>query len=464
MTKPAQKQLGLAVLIAPIGALVLGAASYLAQRGGMQNNAGFDVIFGALWTFALVYGVGLQAIPLRDTLLWGAAFGFLGWLIGPVTIGSILSGQGAQWSVSGVDRQFPELCAYLIYGITLGILLPIAYRAYILRESIQQVRVNRGALIRGALAGLVVALIFVDPLPTIGLLPLPGMSPQATPRIVYMLLSIVLGVVIGAIIAQSQENGGVNLIRGFAYGFLWWFLAQLTLRPLVNGQTVAWTTGDARLVIGSLLSLMLYGASLALAYHFLTRLQATLFADEAGIEERGEGIGARNLRALGWGTAGSLLGGLVFTVIMFQVGALPTIANIVGSNSTFTGLVVHFIISIIIGMFYALLYGNQATSFGNAAGWGATYGLFWWVLGPITLLPLLLGQSGALTLGAAVAAYPGSFIGHIAYGVVTAVYIYAVERRYRDDQSPRPAQTTGAQSALWLLVGTFVVIIPVLLH
>lgn len=465
------QRFSLALLCAPIAAIVLALALYLGPRTGMGGNVNFNILFGAVWTFAFVWGVGLQALPFRDSLLWGSAYGFLGWLIGPVTLGGVLSGHGVFWSVPEFSELFPDLIAYLLYGMALGLVYPVVYHLYLLRQPLAFAPGTRAATIRGALAGLLVGLIFISRLPAIGLLPVPGMNPNNIPTILHLGLSILVGLVLGMVSMQAQERSGVGLIRGMAHGILWWILVVLTVQPLISGQRVAWTLTSAQATVDRLLGLIVYGGMLALFYHLITQLQQTLFADSVGMEGQEEGIGIRNLRAIGWGIAGSILGGLAFTVVMVQTGALPMIAGIMHGADSTTGLVVHFVISMIIGVMYGLLFSRQVDSYGSAIGWGTVYGLFWWVLGPITFLPLLLGRDGTLSIGAALAAYPASFIGHVAYGVITAMYFYFLERRQMvrrlPPTAPPPPQdlpASTAQSPLWVLMVLFVVIVPIVLH
>lgn len=463
------QRFSLALLCAPVAAIVLALALYLGPRTGMGGNVNFNILFGAAWTFAFVWGVGLQALPFRDSLLWGSAYGLLDWLIGPVTMGGILTGHGVFWSVAEFSELFPDLIAYVLYGIALGLIYPMIYRLYVQRQSLAFMPGTRSAALRGALAGLLVGLIFINRLPAIGLLPVPGMNPNAVPTVAHLGLSVVVGVLLGIVSLQAQERSGVGLIRGMAHGLLWWILVVLTIQPLISGEKVAWTLVGAQATVDRLLGLIVYGGGLALFYHLITQLQQALFADSVGLEGREEGIGIRNLRALGWGIVGSILGGLAFTIVMLQTGALPMIAGIVRGADLTTGLIVHFVISIIIGAMYGLLFSGQADSYGSAIGWGTAYGLFWWVLGPITFLPLLLGREGTLSIGAALAAYPASFIGHVAYGVITAMYFYFLEQRQRKrlptaDAPPPLMVTSSAQSPLWILMALFVVIVPIVLH
>jgi len=465
------KRFTLGLLLAVCTVLALAVALTGSPRTEMGGSSGFTLLWGALWTIPFAFVVGLRPLPLRDTLLWGTSYSFWGWLIGPATIAGTLAGRGPLWSIHDFSELFPDLIAYLLFGMVLGAVYPILYRAYIERQALRLPAQLRFAVIRGALAGALVGLIFINRLPQIGLLPLPGMTAAATPPIIFWLLSVAVGIVLSLIVVDSGERAGVGLIRGMVYGLLWWLLVVLTLQPLISGQKVAWTLKSAQPLTDNLLGLMLYSGILAMFYHLITRLQAALFADDVGLSERDEGIGARNLRALGGGVVGSLFGGAAFTFVMAQVGLLPIIAPILGGSGVWFGLLVHFIISVIIGGMYGLLFAQAIDSYSAAIGWGAAYGLFWWIFGPITLLPLLLGKSGALTAGAALAAYPPSFLGHIAYGVVTAMYFFWLEQRRKRqsaaNQSPIPStllvQATPAQSPLWILLMLFVVIVPLLL-
>ncbi len=466
------KRLSFGILLAVCTAIVLAVALTGSPRSEMGGSSGFNLLWGAFWTVLFVFFVGLRPLPLRDTLLWGASYGFLGWLIGPATIAGLLAGHGPLWSIAEFTELFPDLVAYLLFGMALGIAYPIVYQLVVDRGRFGLPADLRWAALRGGLAGALVGLIFINRLPQIGLLPLPGMSAEATPSLVFWLLSILVGAILGVVVVESEERAGVGLIRGMSYGLLWWLLIVLTLHALISGTKVAWTLDAAQPYTDNLLGLMLFGGVLALFYHLITRLQTALFSDNVGLSGRDEGIGARSLRSVGGGIVGSLFGGAAFTFVMIQVGVLPTIATILGGSGPLFGLLVHFLISVIIGAMYGLLFADQVDSYGGAIGWGTAYGLFWWVLGPITLLPLLLGKEGVLSSGAALAAYPPSFLGHVAYGAITAMYFFWLEQRRKRQITPSSGSAAAtlmveaapAQSPLWVLVMLLAVIVPLLLN
>ncbi len=202
------KRFTLGLLLAVCTVLALAVALTGSPRTEMGGSSSFTLLWGALWTVPFAFVVGLRPLPLRDTLLWGTSYSFLGWLIGPATIAGILAGRGPLWSIHDFSELFPDLIAYLLFGMVLGAAYPILYRAYIERQALRLPSQLRFAVIRGALAGALVGLIFINRLPQIGLLPLPGMSAAATPPIIFWLLSVAVGIVLSLIVVDPVSAPG----------------------------------------------------------------------------------------------------------------------------------------------------------------------------------------------------------------------------------------------------------------
>jgi len=123
------------------------------------------------------------------------------------------------------------------------------------------------------------------------------------------------------------------------------------------------------------------------------------------------------------GVIGGAVGGLAFGMMMAVMGMLPMVASLVGSSSAFVGFLVHMAISIVIGVFYAFVFGSMSTTYGGGALWGAVNGVIWWILGPIVIMPLMMGmglQFQAMFTGPMLM----SLVGHLIYGVVAGV-VYA---------------------------------------
>ena len=106
--------------------------------------------------------------------------------------------------------------------------------------------------------------------------------------------------------------------------------------------------------------------------------------------------------------------------------------------------------------------------------WGVSYGFFWAVLGPMTLMPVLLGGTPQWTAEAAASVFP-NLIGHLGYGAGLGITFYLLEVRYSPWWIPRTevqaarlerrreqVQTSGP--ALWTLLVLMGLTLPVLLE
>jgi hypothetical protein len=256
------------------------------------------------------------------------------------------------------------------------------------------------------------------------------------------------------------------------YGFCWWVAGGLTIMALAGGTGLAWSVAAARTGFATFPGYLLFGAAIAIVYTWLDALVRALFSDgPAGRDE--EGAGARGLRAIGRGAVAGLAGGLIFTLIMVEVGFLPVVASLIGSRSSLTGLIVHLIIADLIGASYGLLFRRQSYDLGSALGWGVSYGFFWWMLGPLTLLPILLGAPPRWTVAVATQLMP-SLIGHLLYGAGLGITFYLLEARYSPWWIPltqaeatraarRKEQLQTSAPALWSLVVIVALTLPILL-
>ena len=109
--------------------------------------------------------------------------------------------------------------------------------------------------------------------------------------------------------------------------------------------------------------------------------------------------------------------------MMGMMGMLPMIGQMVGAPSAGIGFVIHLAISAFIGITFAGLLGSWAVNRGSGLKYGMLYGAIWWVLGPLTLMPLMMGMSASWTIDAAIQAAP-SLMGHLIYGGLLGV-VYA---------------------------------------
>ena len=127
------------------------------------------------------------------------------------------------------------------------------------------------------------------------------------------------------------------------------------------------------------------------------------------------------------GVGGGLAGGVVFGALMAMMGMLPMIASMVGSDSPFVGFGIHLVMSIMIGLGLTVLFGNWLlTSYLRGVLVGIAYGVAWWVLGPLLVMPMMFGMP---PFGFDATTLP-SLMGHMVYGAILgAVAVRFIAKR-----------------------------------
>jgi hypothetical protein len=220
---------------------------------------------------------------------------------------------------------------------------------------------------------------------------------------------------------------------------------------------------------------ILYGALVGLFYALINNLWRVLFIDSDPLNRTREGAGTRSIRGIVMGIVGGVIGGLLFTLLVAGVQSLPNIASLIQSDSMVAGLIVHLLISIIIGISFGLIFQDEAYSYGSSMAWGLTYGFLWWVLGAVTLFPYILRVPVVWTVERVISLYP-SLLGHLLYGASLGFFFQLLARRYDQrlkkkqhysKQSPpsaaRRASGTPA-AALWAIALMLALILPLLLQ
>jgi len=477
-----------------VGGLVFGAA--MIQLGMLPTVASLVQIESGVAGFiihmilAAILGVGFSLLVWHqrggagEMLFWGLIYGTLWWFLGPLTLLPLLVGQGLMWDIHAVQAAFPSLPGHLWYGASMAIALTLLQRAWPIAASglsndstsLSRGRLTAGALVRGALAGLLGAWLLGGLLDSQDqLLAFSAMMSMGSAQAAWLLI-LVTGVLAGLgyalLYPRPGDSAGAELIRGTVYGFFWWVAGALTLLPLLDSGHLAWSLEAAQSSFALLPGFLLFGAAMALFYHGFDKLTRLLFADIT-LDDDQEGVGTQGLRVLGRGIVAGTIGGLLFTVVMVQLGSLPTVASLIGSTSPLTGFIVHLAISDLIGISYGLLFQRQSYDVGSALGWGMSYGFFWWILGPLTLMPILLGAPPQWTIEAAAGAL-GSLIGHLVYGAGLGITFYLLEARYNPWWIPRrqveatrikhrKAQVFTSAPALWVMVVVIALTIPIVL-
>lgn len=127
------------------------------------------------------------------------------------------------------------------------------------------------------------------------------------------------------------------------------------------------------------------------------------------------------------GVTGGLVGGIFFGFLLAGLGLLPVIAELVGSRSVIIGFTVHMAISALFGALFGLGLEFGLVRLSRAVRYGALYGVFWWVVGALTLMPLFLGLEPQLHRALAPSNLIG-LLGHVIYGVVLGATVVTICR------------------------------------
>ncbi|MGH8775292.1 MAG: hypothetical protein ACRDWI_09000 [Jiangellaceae bacterium] len=122
------------------------------------------------------------------------------------------------------------------------------------------------------------------------------------------------------------------------------------------------------------------------------------------------------------GVAGGLVGGIPLGIIMHARDMMPMVADLIGNTSVGVGWLVHLFNSALFGAIFALLFSRWIAAPGPAMGIGLLYGLAWWVIGALWIMPAWLGMSEMIFEVNADAWW--SLVGHLLFGLLLAsVYV-----------------------------------------
>jgi uncharacterized membrane protein YagU involved in acid resistance len=132
-------------------------------------------------------------------------------------------------------------------------------------------------------------------------------------------------------------------------------------------------------------------------------------------------------RALSLGAVAGLIGGIPFGMLMAMMGMMPMIGMLVGVENAFVGVLVHGVISAVTGAIYGLFAVRFPQTWGFAALAGLVYGVIWWVLGALILMPAMLGMFEMIFAVGQMQWM--SLMGHIIFGEVLALSFLWLYRR-----------------------------------
>lgn len=240
-----------------------------------------------------------------------------------------------------------------------------------------------------------------------------------SPLVIGVPLGGLYGLLFALLVARKATGPGSGLLWSLGYALLLWLAGPAGLFPLMGGASAMGMLEAARAHFPELVAyLLFFGPPLGLTLGVL------------GSPRPAPGQARFNLpRALLVGGAAGVVGGWVFGRWMSKVDFFPLISGLVNSDSPMMGMTLHFVIAVFIGASFGVLFQGDVRGPGSSLGWGLAYGIFWWFLGPLTLLPILGGNpldwsyqhaGGALLFG--------SLIGHAIYGLLVGLTYAGLDR------------------------------------
>jgi hypothetical protein len=464
------------VLIAIIVCVIIGALGGAVSVRVVHASIATGVLTGA--TFGMLFALlgEARAVSPGAGLLWGLGYALVLWLMIPAGIVPVLMGDMPSMDMLDTARaHFPELVAYVLcfgapLGLALGTLGGLRPALGLTRFSVPR------AIVVGGVAGIFGGWAFGKWMAQVHFYPLIAGLVNSDSVMVGATLHFIFAVVIGAsfgVLFQRDARGyGSSMGWGVGYGLFWWFLGPLTILPIWQGSRPDWSYTRGGALFGSMVGHVIYGLIVGLIYAAADRLWVGFFRASDPINREPEGPGVRVLKSLRQGAVAGIVGGLLFTLVLLVSGFLPSVASVVGGSSLGLGLVVTMAMSALIGMTYGLLFRYESPDFGSGVAWGLVYGLIWWFIGPMTLMPIMLGGTFDWTPQTAAMLLP-VLIGLLIYGSVTAITFLALERRHtewlmldpriaaREARRTRPTGTPAP--ALWLFVLGLGMLLPILL-
>jgi uncharacterized membrane protein YagU involved in acid resistance len=459
--------------------LVLGLATGLA--GGVAQS----LVLKTPWMNGLLlgglFGLAFAALLRRRStsggagLIWGMAAALLLWLVIPAGLQPLITHGRSMAALSDVRDQFPVLAAYLLcLGMPVGLVLGIWGG---LHSDAADSHFHWGrAVVAGGFAGVLAGFIFDRWMSAGNYFPLlsglTDLSARALSLGLQFAIAVLMGLLFGLLFQRDVRSYGSCMGWGVGYAMMWWFLSSLTILPLLSHTPIDWSAAGASERFGALVGHILYGLILGVSYATIDRIWIRLFIQSDPLNREAHGPGLRLLQSLAWGAIAGFAGGAVSSPLMLQTGVLSKVAGVDTHLTNLHGLLVHLLVSSLIGMTFGFLFRDEFSNLGAGVTWGWLFGLIWWYLGPMTLLPLILAGVCDWSTDAASALLP-SLIGHLVFGAVTALVFLLLERRYarwllldsriamREQRRLRPAGSPAP--ALWFLVLGLGVLLPIVL-
>ena len=157
------------------------------------------------------------------------------------------------------------------------------------------------------------------------------------------------------------------------------------------------------------------------------------------------------------GSVAGLIGGLVFWWALAAQDMTASVPGVLGLELFAAWPALHLLVSALLGACFGAISRYQPEGYAGLTSGGLLWGLLWWIAGPMTLSPLLGGLGPSWSILEASTAFP-SLIGHLLYGGVTGLGLYATANlylRYRPEVEAPETRAEAASKHILILGGGF---------
>jgi len=287
-------------------------------------------------------------------------------------------------------------------------------------------------------------------------------APESIAR--QIAVGAVFGLLFAAALRGRVPSPGAGLIWGLGAGFMLWVILSGTALLFQSArQSATPMLGEARALFPELAGcIVCIGAPVGV---FLGAWSA----------RRSQGPAAFHWgRAIAAGGMAGVVAAVVFSRWEYEGDFYPLISGYGALDSHMETVGLHFAVACLIGCTFGMLFQADVRNLGSAMGWGMAYGIFWWFLGQLTLLPVAAGRRADWSAARAAVLF-GPLVAHILYGLIIGVVYAGVDAAWRRlfvDADPLNRKRDGPGVRLllslgWGATGGFsggLVAIPLMIH
>jgi uncharacterized membrane protein YagU involved in acid resistance len=236
-----------------------------------------------------------------------------------------------------------------------------------------------------------------------------------------IICGILFGLLFAIFFSRRATTPGSGLIWGLAFALLAWIVLPAGILPLLlrTGPSQGMLL-DAREQFPQLVAILIcFGMPAGIALGICGARRVKISATHAPF---------RWGRAIVAGGFAGTLAGLIFSRWVASGDYFPLLAGYGELHVARSAIILlHFGVALWIGVTFGILFQRDVRGYGSCMGWGLAYGIFWWFLGQLTLLPLAAHHplDWSADQGAAVF---GSLVGHILYGLILGIAYATLDR------------------------------------